>query len=287
VDEDPITLLEPQPAAAELPPSLVDPFAAAPHPLARRAAVALQERLRAGLPGVDLSVLERRHGGKMLGVLVVRLADGRAGALRAFSGTLDGRWLVPGFAPPLFDAAARDAFWPAGEAALLALEEQIRRLERAELPGARAGLAELAARVAADRRAGLRVDRSVRAERQGLAARVAALEEQRRSLRRAQIERSQDLLRRLLALYAVPDPRGRTRSLVELFAPVPPPGGAADCAAPKLLALAGRLGLTPLALAEFWWGAVPDAGDRAPGAFYPACRDKCGVVLPYMMGREA
>ena len=59
-------------------------------------------------------------GGKMFGVLVVADADGRVGWLRAFSGMLRGAWFVDGFAPPLFDPADRDRFWPAGEAALAA-----------------------------------------------------------------------------------------------------------------------------------------------------------------------
>ena len=47
----------------------------------------------------------------MFGVLVVADAAGRVGWLRAFSGMLRGAWFVDGFAPPLFDPAARAAFW--------------------------------------------------------------------------------------------------------------------------------------------------------------------------------
>jgi tRNA pseudouridine32 synthase/23S rRNA pseudouridine746 synthase len=66
-----------------------------------------------------------------------------------------------------------------------------------------------------------------------------------------------------------------------LFAPETPPGGAGDCAGPKLLAAAYRLGLRPLVMAELWLG--PPAGGRMPGTFYPACRKKCGKVLPFML----
>jgi tRNA pseudouridine32 synthase/23S rRNA pseudouridine746 synthase len=38
-----------------------------------------------------------------------------------------------------------------------------------------------------------------------------------------------------------------------------------------------------LALAEFWWGAPPLTGERHAGEYYPACRSKCGSVLPYML----
>src|SRR5262249_37357946 len=93
--------------------------------------------------------------GKMYGVLVVAHA-GRVGFIRAFSGMLDGSWQVDGFAPPAFDVAARDAFWPAGErelaeidAALAELAERAAPVQR-ELAEATArsgrGLAELRAR---------------------------------------------------------------------------------------------------------------------------------------------
>src|SRR5580698_1716783 len=67
--------------------------------------------------------------GKMFGVLVVRSSNGRLGYLRAFSGMLDGTWHVAGFAPPLFDVAARDAFWIDGEAELRSREAELAALD--------------------------------------------------------------------------------------------------------------------------------------------------------------
>ncbi|HVV82851.1 MAG TPA: RluA family pseudouridine synthase, partial [Kofleriaceae bacterium] len=83
--------------------------------------------------------------------------------------------------------------------------------------------------------------------------------------------------------YVVTSARGHRRMLVELFAPIAPPGGAGDCAAPKLLAHALARGLRPIALAELWWGAPPFSGARHHGAFYPACRGKCGPILPHQL----
>ena len=77
--------------------------------------------------------------------------------------------------------------------------------------------------------------------------------------------------------------RGERRPLRALFAPGEPPSGAGDCAGPKLLGHAYRLGAAPLALAEFWWGAPPAAGGRRAGEFYPSCRGKCGPLLPFML----
>jgi tRNA pseudouridine32 synthase/23S rRNA pseudouridine746 synthase len=81
--------------------------------------------------------------------------------------------------------------------------------------------------------------------------------------------------------YAVRSARGEVRALATLYRSGPPPGGAGDCAAPKLIALAYRLGLAPVALAELWWG--PPRDGRFAGRYYPACRGKCGPLLPALL----
>jgi len=120
-------------------------------------------------------------------------------------------------------------------------------------------------------------------ERQRLAPRLARLERRVRALDRLRHAVSRALMRRIHDTYEVPNARGERRLLRALFPHGEPPSGAADCAAPKLLAHAQALGLRPLALAEFWWGAPPPSGGRVSGAFYPACRDKCGPLLPFML----
>ncbi|MFP2925889.1 RluA family pseudouridine synthase [Pyxidicoccus sp. 3LG] len=107
-------------------------------------------------------------------------------------------------------------------------------------------------------------------------ARRAEVEHQR-------AERSRRLWRQLTGTYVLPNARGERQSLAALFAPEPAPGGAGDCAAPKLFAWAYQYRLKPLALAEFWWGAPPLTGERHAGEYYPACQSKCGRVLPYML----
>jgi tRNA pseudouridine32 synthase/23S rRNA pseudouridine746 synthase len=102
-------------------------------------------------------------------------------------------------------------------------------------------------------------------------------------LKRRRAERSNEFLRHMLAGYQLRNARNEVRSVTDLFAPEAPPGGAGDCAAPKLFAHAQRAGLQPLALAEFWWGATPATGTRRHGAYYPSCRRKCGPVLTHML----
>ncbi len=331
--QEAVTYFDPQPAPTEVPVRLASPFAEGPpHPLARRAAEELQRLLRrGGLPeGMDLGGLDRPGRGKMFGVLVVAAPDGHVGYLRGFSGMLDERWWIDGFAPPLFDPAARDAFWPAGEAELRALDDRHAELiDGAEPVALRARLAELIAsheaaaagmrarhdanrrvrhdarrRLAGgvagdeDRRGALhalaqesraddmerqRLGRAHQREREALEPVLRALDARRAELERLRAERSRQLWQQMASAYVIPNARGEERPLGALYAPEPPPGGAGDCAAPKLLAHAYRHRLRPLALAEFWWGAPPLTGERQAGEYYPACRSKCGVVLPYML----
>jgi tRNA pseudouridine32 synthase / 23S rRNA pseudouridine746 synthase len=248
-----LTWFDGTPAGAA-PSRLASPFRPGPpDPWACEAAQVLQRRLRrdAALE----AALWRPGGGKMFGVLVVADARGRMGFLSAFSGMLGGAWNVEGFVPPLFDPVARDAFWPAGEAELAAMEER-----HAEL---------------------LRKAEALRAASRS--SKVREVEARRKKLEHERAERSRALWREVTEGYVIPDARGEVRTLASLFAPRPPPGGAGDCAAPKLLAQAFRHHLKPLALAEFWWGTTPLDGRRESGAYYPACDNKCGTVLPYML----
>ncbi|HSK00756.1 MAG TPA: hypothetical protein VK932_05920, partial [Kofleriaceae bacterium] len=127
-----LSYFDPQPPPGALPARFPSPFDVAPHAIARRAADELRRAI-AGFPELD-----RPGGGKMFGVLVVEDPGGRIGYLRAFSGMLDGRWHIPGFVPPAFDAAARDAFWPAGEAELEVIATQLAALDEAAGPIRRA-----------------------------------------------------------------------------------------------------------------------------------------------------
>ncbi|NRD58867.1 RluA family pseudouridine synthase [Corallococcus exiguus] len=237
-----------------LPTRLANPFhPASPGPWGLRAAEMLQQRLRQEPAYTE--ALWRPSGGKMFGVLVVAAPDGRVGFLSAFSGMPKGAWNVEGFVPPLFDPVARDAFWPEGEADLAALGHQHAALSReAEMLRA-----------------------------QGDAPSLRDVEALLAEVEHVRAERSRALWRQVTQGYVIPNARGETQTLASLFAPKPPPGGAGDCAAPKLLAYAFRNGLTPVDLAEFWWGAPPLDGRRESGAYYPACDNKCGTVLPFML----
>jgi tRNA pseudouridine32 synthase / 23S rRNA pseudouridine746 synthase len=314
-----VTWLDPQPAHGDVPAQMPSPFDHAVHPLARRAAAIVRAQIEASARAWRL---HEGDGGKMFGVLVVEAADGRIGFLRGFSGMLDGRWHVDGFVPPVFDETARDAVWIDGEAEMRALAARIDALaDGEEAREARASLDAIDSRHAAEltamreRHAVNRDDRhAARArgvddaamhalaqasradtaemrrlearhadERRDAAARVAAIDAERAALETARTARSRDLLVQIHDSYVLANGRGEARRLRDIFAPTAPPGGAGDCAAPKLLAYALHAALRPVALAEVWCGATPRTGDRHDGTFYPACRGKCGPVLGHML----
>lgn len=216
-----------------------------PHPLARRAAEEMQAWLPTH-PELDPSMFHGARGGKMFGVLVVRERGGQLGYLRGFAGMLGETRLVEGFVPPIFDIAAYARLWETEGGEVDSLERQRRGL-----------LAQ--------------PDRS------------EAVEAELRRLSARQRECSAALLPKLQATYRVRSATGAVASLASLFDPRPPPGGAGDCAAPRLLGAAFEIGAIPIALAEFWWGDAATAGGRHHGRYYPACRGRCATVLPFML----
>lgn len=100
-------------------------------------------------------------------------------------------------------------------------------------------------------------------------------------------QRSEALQQWLFEHFEMLNGRGETKNLIEIFNDANGstfiPSGAGECCAPKLLQAAYRLGLRPLAMAEFWWGPSSPDHYHQPGAFYPACHSKCRPVLKHML----
>ncbi len=63
-----------------------------------------------------------------------------------------------------------------------------------------------------------------------------------------------------------------------------PPTGTGDCCAPKLLDWCYRNGMVPESMCEMYYGN-PSA-ERKSGTIYPPCDQRCGLLLPEMMGLE-
>ena len=232
-------------ASADLPPSFPDPFAAGPpHPLCVEAARQVMRCLDA-----RTDWREELGRGKMFGVLPAEDEAGRVGFLVAFSGILDGSNRHEGFVPPVYDLLRPDGHFKQEEARISAINRRLDAL-----------------------RAGAEGDA-------GVAAGADAL-------RRERHERSAALQTWLFRRFRLLNARGEAKDLIDIFAEAGrglPPGGAGECAAPKLLQYAFLHGLRPLALAEFWYGRSPKGEPRRHGAYYPPCAGKCVPILRHML----
>jgi tRNA pseudouridine32 synthase/23S rRNA pseudouridine746 synthase len=118
---------------------------------------------------------------------------------------------------------------------------------------------------------------------QALQQQLDVIERQIAEIKTSRTEKSRGLHKKVFASYMLSNSLGDRRNITEFYLDASPPGGAGDCAGPKLIQYAHQHSLRPLALAEFWWGASPSAGVRHHGQFYPACRGKCRPILPYML----
>ena len=128
-------------------------------------------------------------------------------------------------------------------------------------------------------------------------SRIAPLQEQiderQETVSRLKVRRhamSEALQERIFSLFVVRNARGESLDLVEVFkryygddaAPLPP-AGAGECCAPRLLQYAFLNQLTPLCMAEFWYGESPVGEVRHHGHYYPACSSKCKPILNFML----
>ena len=287
--------------------------------MAAAAAVALQQRLPMVIkPLCKNHVLPE---GKMFGVLVVRLAHGRTGYLSAFSGTLAGQWCVDGFVPPVFGLQEHRDILNQAERSIdcindsithirngtayqkaidthgriktstqnaldaIALELREKKVYRHQLrkaePLNQMLHRDLAIESRNDKRVRRQLLRETEVKLQAAKHAVAAFETQIDELQRQRKQISNQCQRRLFSLYRLATGDGAELPLKSLFCDGPPPSGAGDCAAIKLLHYANRHGLKPVCLAEFWWGG--DHGLRRHAEFYAACRSRCRKILPALL----
>ncbi len=119
-----------------------------------------------------------------------------------------------------------------------------------------------------------------------ISVQLASLEGPIEALKNERKERSAALQQQLFEQYTFLNQAGEGKSLQEIFSQTvfgKPPSAAGECATPKLLQYAFAHGYTPLAMAEFWWGASPLSEVRKHKQFYPACTGKCKPILTHML----
>ena len=117
-------------------------------------------------------------------------------------------------------------------------------------------------------------------------AEVVAFETAIEDLKMERKERSAALQQKLFQQFRMLNAKGEVKDLCTIFKETVhkiPPGGAGECALPKLLQYADLHQLKPLAMAEFWWGNSPKTEIRHHGYYYPSCKGKCEPILKHML----
>ncbi|MCR4993771.1 MAG: RNA pseudouridine synthase [Bacteroidales bacterium] len=309
-------------AGEALPKAFTYPFRYTPHPLCRRAALVVRQHLQEmgvdegkmyGVLVVEDKQVPGNEDGKSPSLCF----------LAAYSGQLNGNYDHPWFVPPVVDYLDPDSHFQREQQHVVDLNRRIETLENSEkhhqwvrrleqLKGQRSEAVVSARRIYAEgkaRRDTLRslalhpddADALVRESQQQkadiqrakrlYASEIACLEDRiarhQSDINRLAEERkrlSEDLQQWLFRQFSFSNARGEQRNLLDIFGThLTPPSGAGECCAPKLLQAAFRLGLKPLAMAEFWWGPSQPGLYRQPGAFFPACRSKCHPILSHML----
>ena len=321
-----------------LPELFTYPFRYTPHPLCRRAALIVQEKLK------EMGVKE----GKMYGVLVargikseeLRVKSEELVFLAAYSGQLNGSYNHPWFVPPVVDYLDPESHFQKEQAEIVEIGQKMEALReneerkawqlrvqllRAEREAAvaeakkvyeegrltpRPPLFQRGGEAGAESTKGqeslplrgdieesdyirlrqfqkANIQRAKQLHKEEIAeleGRLAALNTAAHELYEERKRRSEALQQWLFEQFVFLNGRGEEKGLVEIFhSSLRIPSGAGECCAPKLLQAAYRLGLQPLAMAEFWWGGSAPGHYREPGAFFPACRSKCYPILGFML----
>ena len=296
-----------------------NPFRYSPHPLVRKAAGEVMERLD-GMISSDLLSDEVARGfteGKMLGVLVChsgersteRHSEERSDVgittLAAFSGNVGGQSHIEGFVPPIFDLMEEGGYYRTHEAEITAVNKEIEEMELLEKEPLEQILKESrenmeveismlktkkkeCSSIAESQFANGEIKRAKDRWKNTISELETQLSEVRdriKSLKRLRAGKSDKLQRWIFEQYIVHNAAGEKASILDIFQKqgLMPPGGTGDCAAPKLLNYAYTHGLKPIAMGEFWYGQSPATAVRTHGHFYPSCTSKCGPLLSYMM----
>lgn len=115
---------------------------------------------------------------------------------------------------------------------------------------------------------------------------VDVYNEELNELKNERKTKSNSLQNQLFDQYQFLNKANEKKGLREIFSSTVfgvPPAAAGECAAPKLLQFAFGQGLTPICMAEFWWGNSPSSEIRQHKNYYPACTGKCEPILGHML----
>ncbi len=293
------------------------PFNYIPHHIAKIAAKELQTYLKNQTDFIHDFGLEKTNSGqgKMFGVLVVKNNANTIGYLSAFSGKLANQTLHKHFVPPVYDVLDPEGFYVKTEAEIAAINQQIELqqtdedylklkkehtlvqekhqkllvLEKEKIKHRRK-LRKIQAKI--DNQQNLNEEFYLREyeiylhqKRIGSAQQFLISQNRLEQLKKLRKEKSALIQEKIFESYQFLNFKKETKNLKAIFSKSNQniPAGTGDCCAPKLLQYAFLCNLTPIAMAEFWWGKPLKNSIRKHQNYYPACKGKCKPILQHML----
>lgn len=253
--------------------------------------------------------------GKMFGVLVVKTSENNIGYLCAFSGRIADKTSYNYFVPPVFDLLHKDSFYKAIENQINNINKEIDVLENNEtyksIMNTYFTTLEKDENLVLIEKKRISKKRKLRRQQGRInnqtnineefyireyeaylndkiadlkkdydfyAIKIDNLKEKRKKL-------SADGQKQIFEKYQFLNQKKEEKNLTALFkkSNTNIPAGAGDCCAPKLLQYAFLNNLTPIAMAEFWWGKPLNSSVRKHKYYYPACKGKCKPILEHML----
>jgi len=254
--------------------------------------------------------------GKMYGVLLVESSTGERTVLKAFSGLLNGESQIEGWVPAIAGREKVAIEESITLSKLAAIKQEL--IELSQIPErlqyeTRSQEYELQLQALRDRHQISKQQRQIKRSQTEVALQDLDKESQLEKIARRDFKRERDLVlqplkeaiadgdarmqvlkkqRRELSrtlqaqmhnTYVLTNFAGETRSLRQLITEGAMPTGMGDCCAPKLLHYAATHNLTPLAMAEFWWGNPSPDGYKIQGEFYGACVERCQPLMGFLL----
>ena len=215
-------------------------------------------------PSLAIERLYERRG-KMFGVLVCNNpSSGDTVILKAYAGKLGGYWNLPGWAPIIGQV-------PESLPVFCRLRDEVTGLfEVIDATNSNATLIV---------ENGSIQQQQQQQQQQDAIGKVKHLTKERARLATLALD---EVRRHQL----VTNFRGETHPLTAIYSrgPTKLPGGTGDCAAPKLLAEAARLGLQPTGIAEIFVGTTGGMSTgKGDGMLYDACESRCEQIAGFML----
>lgn len=302
-------------SAIKLPKEFDYPHNYEPHPIAKIAAKELQEYLIQQQVNSPIFNIETQQVGKMFGILVVTTPENTLGYLAAFSGKLGTTHQHDYFVPPVFDILAPNGFYLQTEQYLNTLTQKFEELESDEkylqIKKDYLHLSEKHGKALDEEREKIKKRRKQRKHNGAidnqanineefylreyelylnqkidhLKTEYNKFESQLQYILQERAQLSANVQQQIFKAYSFLNSNGHQKDLLAVFNTETQniPAGAGDCCAPKLLQYAFKHQLTPIAMAEFWWGKPLATAIRKHARFYPACNGKCKPILQHML----